>query len=348
MKRLFLGITATLVIVSGPALSADLRASLYKAPPPAPISTWTGCYAGGTIGGAAAHSDVTWTPAPPPGFQPVVGGAIAGETAASMSSTAFTGGGEVGCNYQYNGQLVLGVEGDFESNRVSASNAGVLHVRPPSCTPAAVLKLRDEAPICSSERLSSRQRAPSRASMSCCTMHPNVGMMEADWDGLEQVLRGCARVTDEECAYLKKAFVATERMWAENVAKVATVRLVMLAEAPQFGPDERYFYNTTTPFSSFFYFQDAEAILGRDFAKGHTGKRFLLQELARAGFIILDLFPFALNKDDTPSITYKMSARRYQELFQRTAGRYFDRKRDQILQRIFLRAGTALRAEHLA
>jgi hypothetical protein len=163
-------------------------------------------------------------------------------------------------------------------------------------------------------------------------MHPNVGMMEADWDGLEQVLRGCARVTDEECAYLKKAFVATERMWAENVARVATVRLVMLAEAPQFGPDERYFYNTTTPFSSFFYFQDAEAILGRDFAKGHTGKRFLLQELARAGFIILDLFPFALNKDDTPSITYKMSARRYQELFQRTAGRYFDRKRDQILQ----------------
>ena len=84
--------------------------------------------------------------------------------------------------------------------------------------------------------------------------------------------------------------------------------------------------------SSFFYFQDAEAILGRDFAKGRTGKRFLLPELARAGFIILDIFPFALNNSDTPSITYKMSARRYQELFQRTAPLYFDRKRDLILE----------------
>ena len=167
--------------------------------------------------------------------------------------------------------------------------------------------------------------------MSCSVMHPNV-VMDTDWDGLEQVLRGYARVTDEECAYLKRAFMATERMWAENLAKVATVRLVMLAEAPQFGCGERYFYNIATPFSSFFYFQDAEAILGRDFAKGRADKRFLLQELARAGFIILDLFPFALNKDDTPSITYKMSARRYQELFQRTASFYFDRKRDSILQ----------------
>jgi hypothetical protein len=157
-------------------------------------------------------------------------------------------------------------------------------------------------------------------------------LTEADWDGLEHVLRDCAHVTDEECEYLKTSFVATERMWAENLAKVATVRLVMLSEAPQFGPYERYFYNTATPFSSFFYFQDAEAILGHDFAKGRTGKRFLFPKLERAGFIILDLFPFALNKDDTPSITYgRMSPRRYRELFQRTASFYFDRKRDLIL-----------------
>jgi hypothetical protein len=103
--------------------------------------------------------------------------------------------------------------------------------------------------------------------------------------------------------------------------------------APQFGTEERYFYNTATPFSSFFYFQDAEAMLGHAFAKDRTGKQFLFPELARAGFIILDLFPFALNKDDTPSITYgEMSPRRYRELFQRTASFYFDRKRDLILQ----------------
>jgi len=51
-------------------------------------------------------------------------------------------------------------------------------------------------------------------------------VVDADWDGLEQALRSCERVTDQECAYVKNAFVATERMLAENFAKVATVRLV--------------------------------------------------------------------------------------------------------------------------
>jgi hypothetical protein len=155
---------------------------------------------------------------------------------------------------------------------------------------------------------------------------------EADWDALEQALRGCERVTGEECAYLKNAFLATERMWAEEITKGATVRLVHLSEAPLFGSNRRYFYNLATPFGAFFHFRDAEAVLGQDFAKGRTGKEFLLTELAGAGFIILDLVPFALNKDDTPSVTYrKMSVSRYRKLFQRTASLYFDKKRDVIL-----------------
>jgi len=103
---------------------------------------------------------------------------------------------------------------------------------------------------------------------------------ERDWDELEQVLRDCAPcVSAEERRYLKKAFVETERMWEGNFKKVTTVRLAMLSEAPQFGTGERYFYNAVTRFSSFFYFRDAEAILGDDFANGRTGKRFLLPEL---------------------------------------------------------------------
>ena len=135
---------------------------------------------------------------------------------------------------------------------------------------------------------------------------------EADWDGHKEALRSCERVTGKECAYLKDAFVATERMWAEQFAKVTTVRFVLLSEAPLFGSNSRYFYNAATPFGAFFHFRDAEAILGRGFAKERVSKEFLLAELARAGFIILDLFPFALNKDDTPSVTYrKMSVSRY-------------------------------------
>ena len=88
----------------------------------------------------------------------------------------------------------------------------------------------------------------------------NIEFTDADWHGLEQVLRGCVSVTDEECAYLKAAFIASERMWEENLAKVATVKLVMLSEAPLFGAAQRYFYNTATRLSSFFYFKDAEEI----------------------------------------------------------------------------------------
>ncbi len=154
-------------------------------------------------------------------------------------------------------------------------------------------------------------------------------LIEADWDELEQVLRGCAPVSTEECAYLKTAFVETERMWRENFDRVKKVRLVMLSEAPLFGTDRRYFYNACTPFGGFFHFQDAQAILGHDFAKGRTDKEFLLAALAGAGFILLDLFPFALNKDDTQSITYRrMPAGCYRDLFQHTAPFYFDRKRD--------------------
>ena len=148
------------------------------------------------------------------------------------------------------------------------------------------------------------------------------------------MLRDCERVTDEECAYLKGAFAATERMWAENFAKVATARFVLLSEAPLFGSNRRYFYNPATPFGAFFHFRDAEAILGDGFARERTGKEFLLTGLARAGFMILDLFPFALNGEDTPIVTYrKMSVSSYRQLFQRTASLYFDRKRDVILER---------------
>jgi hypothetical protein len=160
---------------------------------------------------------------------------------------------------------------------------------------------------------------------------PNA-LTEADWDALEDVLRGCAPVTDQECDYLKNAFVATERMWAQNFAGVTTVRIVLLSEAPQFGTGERYFYNSDTKYSSFFYYQDAEAALGRKFGKNRTGKRFVLADLARAGFIILDVFPFALNKDDTPSIRFDRQSLRYRELFQRTAPLYFNKKCDLILE----------------
>jgi outer membrane immunogenic protein len=97
----------------GPAMAIDpsLLRMPYRTPPP--VASWTGCYVGATLGGVWGKSDVTWAPNPP-GF--TLGGVLtAGAARTTLSSSGFSGGGEVGCNYQMSSWLVLGVEGDFES-----------------------------------------------------------------------------------------------------------------------------------------------------------------------------------------------------------------------------------------
>src|SRR5262245_61776706 len=48
--RKFLFGTAALIVLVCPALSADMRAPAYKAPPPA-VWSWTSCYGGSHAGG---------------------------------------------------------------------------------------------------------------------------------------------------------------------------------------------------------------------------------------------------------------------------------------------------------
>jgi outer membrane immunogenic protein len=116
------------LLFAGPAVAADLavKAPVYKAPPPEPVYSWTGCYVGATAGGASGKSDVSWAPNPD-GFL-ASGGAIAAQTPASLSSTGFTGGGEVGCNYQFNPWLVVGVEGDGQSTGLGSTSTGAVSV----------------------------------------------------------------------------------------------------------------------------------------------------------------------------------------------------------------------------
>src|SRR3984893_14920166 len=56
MGKFLLG-TAALIALAGPAISADLRAPVRKAPPPVvvPVWSWSGCYVGGHAGGLWAR-----------------------------------------------------------------------------------------------------------------------------------------------------------------------------------------------------------------------------------------------------------------------------------------------------
>jgi outer membrane immunogenic protein len=124
--RKVLGLVGATLLFAGPALAADLPVKAPRAAPIAAPSSWTGCYIGATAGGVWGKSDVSWAPNPP-GF-PVSGPAIAAQTPASISSSGFTGGGEIGCNYQFNPWLVVGVEGDWQYTGLSASNSGAVFV----------------------------------------------------------------------------------------------------------------------------------------------------------------------------------------------------------------------------
>jgi outer membrane immunogenic protein len=118
MNRVLLGAIAT-VALSSTAFSADLPARTYtKAPAAVPVSTydWSGCYVGGNVGAAFDRSDFSTVLSPGVPGANHLGAASRRDVNAffpvSGQSTGFTGGGQVGCNWQ-SGAFVAGLEGDF-------------------------------------------------------------------------------------------------------------------------------------------------------------------------------------------------------------------------------------------
>jgi outer membrane immunogenic protein len=116
-------------------MAADLP---VKAPvTPAAVFTWTGFYVGLNAGGAWGRSDARTSVscAPVPGISPLfcsptVGQANAIAVAAagtgSRSDNAFTGGGQIGYNWQ-NSSLVYGLEADFGAFRLRTSRLASAH-----------------------------------------------------------------------------------------------------------------------------------------------------------------------------------------------------------------------------
>ncbi len=116
MKRLFLGSVALVALSLGTsaAFAADRRVPAYTPPPPpVPVYTWSGCYAGASAGystGNSQHFATEGTTFNNPG---AVGNVIPAGTAITdkFDLSGFIGGGQLGCNWQ-GGVWVFGIEGD--------------------------------------------------------------------------------------------------------------------------------------------------------------------------------------------------------------------------------------------
>src|SRR5580704_4032719 len=111
MKKLLLGTAMALALGAG-ASAADLPpmpgpGPVYSKGPP-PMWGWTGCYVGGNIGFGWQNNSA---------FDPQLGLDTGTDT-----GTGFVGGGQVGCDYQFWGGWVVGIQGMFDGASVSGSH----------------------------------------------------------------------------------------------------------------------------------------------------------------------------------------------------------------------------------
>ena len=116
MKKILLGSVATgALVAAGSASAADLGPRpAYKAPPivaPIPVFSWTGCFVGAHGGWGwgkkELHEHVVFSS----------GSAFSGSSSTDTSGAIF--GGQVGCDYQFATNWVVGIQGDFAGARLT-------------------------------------------------------------------------------------------------------------------------------------------------------------------------------------------------------------------------------------
>lgn len=111
MKRLLVAVTLMIA-----AHSAAHSADLVRKAPPAPVSNWSGWYAGLNVGGGWANTDVGYAPNDAlmsfvfsaPNFFPL------STNGDRNRSSGALGGIQVGYNYQFDPRWVAGFEADFQ------------------------------------------------------------------------------------------------------------------------------------------------------------------------------------------------------------------------------------------
>jgi outer membrane immunogenic protein len=111
---LLLASASTITLLSDRADAADL-APAYKAPPPAPVPvySWTGCYVGAQVGWGWGHNNASEHAASSFSGGP----GVSRNTGVNTNGALF--GGQVGCNYQFAGNWVIGAQGDFAGTDIN-------------------------------------------------------------------------------------------------------------------------------------------------------------------------------------------------------------------------------------
>jgi len=106
MKTPLIG-SAAFSLLTVSAFAADLGAPPVYAPPPA--FTWTSCYGGLHAGGGMGQKDLTDT------------AGLLGFSSANLNIAGYMLGGQIGCDYQFAPNWVLGIEGTVSGGNIGGS-----------------------------------------------------------------------------------------------------------------------------------------------------------------------------------------------------------------------------------
>jgi outer membrane immunogenic protein len=106
--RHLIGITAA-VALGGSAMAADMA---VKAPGPVGYGNWTSCYIGGNVAGGWSRNESSG-----------VLSAATGISTITIDGGGLLYGGQVGCDYQFSGPWVVGVQGMLDNGPIVGNNS---------------------------------------------------------------------------------------------------------------------------------------------------------------------------------------------------------------------------------
>ncbi len=115
----FVHVAVFATVLSAPAMAADLPMK-SDAPYVQPRFSWTGCYVGGHAGGGRGSKDMT---DPVQLVQDSISGpgTTTGVTTVTTTPTGAVIGGEIGCDYQFSSNVVMGIEGTASGTTMKGS-----------------------------------------------------------------------------------------------------------------------------------------------------------------------------------------------------------------------------------
>ena len=131
-----------------------------------------------------------------------------------------------------------------------------------------------------------------------------MNIINDEWECLREVLltSTASSWSLKELLYLEKAFFDIEHKWHQALDEIKEPRFIILGEAPLYGNKGSYIYSTKSPATTFLRPSDFPNLHGQ---REKNNKCHMLDTMRTQGIIVVDLFPYALNENDTPTMDYR-------------------------------------------